>query len=109
MNRRQELRHAVDQSVRVKLLADPSAVITGHIVDVSDNGMQLCLSDPIPNRSTVEVECEDFILRGTVVYSRLQRVPQGPDYTVGMQIEHACWEPIDPFQRKTTTVAVWSN
>ena len=106
MNRRKEPRSGAHQSVNVTVLADPQVFLTGHIVDVSGDGMKLFLTGAIPAGSAIEMECEDCALRAKVVYSAFHTRPNSPGYWwIGIQIVHKSWELVEPLAGPKTSAA----
>jgi len=106
MNRRKEPRSGALQPVKVTVLADPQVFLTGHIVDVSGDGMKLFLTGAIPAGSAIEMECEDCALRAKVVYCLFHKRPKSPGYWwIGIQIAHESWQLVEPLARPKTTAA----
>jgi len=91
MDRRHSFRHSVNESVevQVRLLDTPRAVAMGCIDNISDDGMRLTLNDCLPLGSWIEVECEDWALRGTVMYNcESKRCGRDAEYICGIRMEH---------------------
>lgn len=92
MDRRKAPRHAVNESVRVKSLDHSHAAMAGMISDISDDGMRLALPSCFPLGSTLELDCQDFVVLGAVVFcSKLTpNHPEG-DWSIGVRIQHVAW------------------
>ncbi|SRR5712691_565199 len=96
MDRRQEFRRSVNEPVRVSSLEAPRSAAVGRIRDMSDNGMRLALTGYFPVGSRIELECKDWVLRGTVIYSFPSKTHGVDAYdSLGIRIEHVTWEPAE--------------
>jgi len=82
----------------------PQAVAVGVILDISDDGMRLALTGYFLTGSTVELECEDCVLRGAVIFCS-QSTPRGLDTygsIIGIRIKHVAWDLAQRFRDSTS-------
>ena len=87
MDRRKALRYSVSEPVRVKSSTASRDLAAGRIQDISDEGMRLALTASFPPGSILELECADWVLRGSVVYSRFLADGPLPSYVIGIKME----------------------
>jgi hypothetical protein len=84
LDQRQAQRHQLSQSASVSVLGATSQVVQGEIRNVSKNGTQLHLDQPIGIGSLLRVDYDNNLLLGEVVYCRQEQT----GWIVGIRIEH---------------------
>ena len=84
-DQRQAQRHQVSQSAIVIVLGTASEVLQAEIRNVSKNGTQLQLSQPLGTGSLLRIEYDNNLLLGEVVYCQQEQT----GWLVGIRIEHA--------------------
>jgi hypothetical protein len=89
MDLRQSSRYSVNEPVRVSSCNAPQAFAVGLIRDISADGVGLTLTGHFPVGSTIELECKECVLRGTVIFC-LESTPRDLDtnYSIGIRIDH---------------------
>jgi RNA polymerase sigma factor (sigma-70 family) len=105
INRREKLHSVAEHSARVRLLADPQVVITGHIVDITPDGMKLSLPGTIPAGSVLEVEFQNCVLLAKVIYCLLRPKSKcSRNWWIGIQFAHRPWALVEPkdYRRQMT-------
>lgn len=83
-DRRFNQRIASDLPVRLTQL-DDNAVLSGHLVDISDSGISSTFDDPLSPGTLVKLEILGLTLYGHVVYSNLE----DDAYRTGVFVEPA--------------------
>ncbi|MCC7175157.1 MAG: PilZ domain-containing protein [Bryobacterales bacterium] len=73
LDMRTEKRFPVKEPVQVVVAGDPSTKVTGHIANVSDNGLGLMLDTSLPVGSALQIEVDGTRLSGTVRHSRASK------------------------------------
>jgi PilZ domain len=88
MDRRKRTRYPVSEPVRVRSSTAPREVALGHIQDVSDEGIRLSLTARFPPGSTVELESEGWVVRGSVIYCSQSKMRDLDScYSIGIKME----------------------
>ena len=92
MDLRRAPRYSVNEPVRVCSTDARQTVAGGVIRDISDNGMQLALIGYFPAGSAVKLECNDWVVFGTVMYCvQPETNGIGTYHSIGIRIEHVSW------------------
>jgi len=78
-------RKAQRQSAIVSVLGTVTPVFHGEILDLSEGGTQVWLSQPLSYSSLVRVNYDDNLLLGEVVYCQKEQA----GWLVGIRVEHA--------------------
>ena len=84
MERRQEPRFSLSQSMRVTLLDPSHKEIEAFVIDVSEGGMCLRLRCRIPPGTPVKVETLDVLLLGFICYC----VSDEDGFRAGLVVKH---------------------
>lgn len=92
MDLRRAPRYSVNEPVRVCSFDARQVVAGGAIRDISDSGMRLALIGYFPTGSAVKLECDDWVVCGTVIYC-FQIETNGVDTcnSIGIRIEDVRW------------------
>ena len=85
MERRNELRVALDQAVRVTCLDRNQHVLVGRAVNLSGRGIRVFLQVSLRAGEPVRIDIEDTLLLGEVCYCQ----PEDDGFVVGVEIDQA--------------------
>lgn len=85
MERRSELRLALDQAVRITCLDENRHVVVGRAVNLSGRGIRVLLPDGLRAGQPVRVDVDDTLLLGEVCYCE----PGEKEFVVGIEIDQA--------------------
>ena len=87
LDQRQYQRHELRRPAILSVFGATSKVLRGEIQNVSHEGSQIRLEQPLRSGSLVRIEYDDNLILGEVVYSQRERA----DWLVGFRVEHALW------------------
>jgi len=79
---RKETRFAVDEAVKVTVGGESGEAFSGRIVNASENGIGLSMEKPLPVGASIQVEVNNSILNGKILYS----AAKGDRYALGVQL-----------------------
>ena len=83
MEQRAEVRFDLKQTVQLTVLGATGFRGTARIRNVSRNGVQLELQQPLPAGTLVKIDIDNALVLGEVIYCR----PQGPSCLIGIKLE----------------------
>jgi hypothetical protein len=85
MERRQQPRFPVHVTARITILSGDRQELTGTLESVSQGGMRITATDPLPENTAIKVEWGDGLALGDVCWCRAE----GAGFSAGIRLQHS--------------------